>query len=84
MYPNSQYASGDYRAEKVNAKVAQSSQEKIPYLLVVGEKDAQAGTISVRDESVPEQEKRNLGPKPIADVLEMFATEVREKRVRVV
>jgi threonyl-tRNA synthetase len=74
--------SGDYRAEKVNAKVAQSSQEKIPYLLVVGEKDALAGTISVRDESIPEQDKRNLGPKPIAEVIEMLLDEVRTKRIR--
>ncbi len=75
---------GDYRAEKIGAKVAQGSMDKVPYLLVVGEKDAVNGTIAVRDESIPDQNQRNLGPKPIADVLEMFATEVREKRVRVV
>ena len=75
---------GDYRAEKIGSKVAQGSMDKVPYLLVVGEKDAVNGTIAVRDESVPDQNQRNLGPKPIADVLAMFATEVREKRVRVV
>ena len=75
---------GDYRAEKIGAKVAQGSMDKVPYLLVVGEKDALNGTIAVRDESVPDQNQRNLGPKPIAAVLAMFATEVRDKRVRVV
>ena len=75
---------GDYRAEKIGAKVAQGSMDKVPYLLVVGEKDAVNGTIAVRDESIPDQNQRNLGPKPIADVLAMFATEIREKRVRVV
>jgi threonyl-tRNA synthetase len=75
---------GDYRAEKIGAKVAQTSQEKIPYLLVVGEKDMQAGTISVRDESIPEREKRDLGPKPIDEVIAMLTDEVKAKRVRAV
>jgi len=36
----------------------------------------------VRDESIPEQEKRNLGPKPIADVIAMLLDEVLTKRIR--
>ena len=73
---------GDFRAEKIGTKVAQGSLDKIPYLLVVGEKDAANGTVSVRDESVPDLKKRDLGPKPLAEVIAMLQGEVREKRVR--
>ncbi len=74
--------SGDYRPEKIGGKVAVGSQEKVPYLLVVGEKDAANGTVSVRDEGIADLKKRDLGPKPLAEVLEMFAAEVAEKRLR--
>jgi threonyl-tRNA synthetase len=73
---------GDYRSEKVGGKVAVGSQEKVPYLLVVGEKDAANGTVSVRDESVEDQKKRDLGPKPLAEVVAMFRQEIADKRVR--
>jgi threonyl-tRNA synthetase len=73
---------GDYRSEKINAKVAVGSMEKVPYLLVVGEKDAAAGTVAVRDESIPDQNKRNLGPKPLAEVIALFRAEIDEKRIR--
>jgi threonyl-tRNA synthetase len=74
----------DQRSEKIGAKIAQGSLEKIPYLLVVGEKDAAAGTVAVRDESIPELEKRNLGPKPIAEVIAMLQEEIQAKRIRAV
>ena len=74
--------SGDYRPEKVGAKIRDGSLEKVPYLLVVGEKDAAAGTVSVRDESVPEQANRDLGAKPLAEVVALLRDEVAAKRVR--
>jgi threonyl-tRNA synthetase len=73
---------GDYRSEKVGGKVAVGSQEKVPYLLVVGEKDAANGTVSVRDESIEDQKKRDLGPKPLAEVIEMLKAEIAAKTVR--
>ena len=38
----------DARNEKVGKKVAEASVQKIPYLLVVGDRDAAAGNVSVR------------------------------------
>ena len=73
---------GDYRSEKVGGKVAVGSQEKVPYLLVVGEKDAAAGTVSVRDESIADPKARDLGPKPLAEVIAMLKQEITEKRLR--
>jgi threonyl-tRNA synthetase len=38
--------------------------QKVPYMLVVGAKEAEAGTVSVRHRS-----KGDLGPKPLAEVV---------------
>jgi threonyl-tRNA synthetase len=73
---------GDYRPEKIGAKVRDGSLEKVPYLLVVGEKDLANGTVSVRDEGEPDQKARDKGPKPLAEVIELFRREVAEKRIR--
>jgi threonyl-tRNA synthetase len=73
---------GDYRPEKINAKIRDGSREKVPYLLVVGEKEQAAGTVSVRDESEPDMHKRDKGSKPLAEVIADFRREVDEKRIR--
>ena len=41
----------DTRAERINFKIRQAQLEKIPYMLVVGDKEAEAGTVSVRRRS---------------------------------
>ena len=38
----------DLRPEKMGYKIREAQLQKIPYMLVVGEKEAQAGTVSVR------------------------------------
>ncbi len=38
----------DDRAEKMNSKVRDLTMQKIPFILVVGEKEAEAGTVNVR------------------------------------
>jgi len=40
---------GDYRPEKIGHKIREAQLEKIPYMLVVGEKEQTASTIAVRD-----------------------------------
>lgn len=44
-------AEGDYRNEKLGYKIREAQQAKIPYMLVIGEHEAQTGTISVRTRS---------------------------------
>jgi threonyl-tRNA synthetase len=39
----------DLSTDKVGAKIRQATLEKIPYLLVVGDKEAAAGTVAPRD-----------------------------------
>src|SRR5262249_34863578 len=53
----------DERNEKLNYKIRQAQVQKIPYMLVVGDKEAQAGTVSVRH-----RHAGDLGPAPVAEV----------------
>ncbi|HEV3204460.1 MAG TPA: threonine--tRNA ligase, partial [Gemmataceae bacterium] len=68
---------GDYRPEKIGYKVREAQLEKIPYMLVVGEKEQAAGTVAVRD-----RVDGDLGAKPIAEVVDMLYREVEQKRIR--
>jgi len=38
----------DSRNEKMNAKIREHALQKAPYIVVVGDKEAQAGTVNVR------------------------------------
>ena len=42
------HASGDYRSEKLGYKIREAQMQKIPYMLVVGDRDIENGTVSVR------------------------------------
>jgi threonyl-tRNA synthetase len=55
--------SGDYRPEKIGAKIREAQLEKIPYMLVVGEKEQSAGTVAVRDRVAGD-----LGTMPLAQL----------------
>jgi threonyl-tRNA synthetase len=70
-------ASGDYRPEKINFKVREAQLEKVPYLLVVGEKEQAAGTVAVRD-----RVDGDLGALPLDEFIRRAEEEVREKRIR--
>ena len=50
----------DERNEKLQAKIRDAQLQKIPYMLVVGGKEAEAGTVAVRHRS-----KGDLGPQPV-------------------
>jgi threonyl-tRNA synthetase len=61
----------DDRNEKLPAKIRDAQLQKIPYMLVVGPKEAEAGSVSVRHRS-----KGDLGPKPLAEVIDALRQEV--------
>ena len=65
----------DDRNEKLPAKIRDAQLQKIPYMLVVGPKEAEAGTVSVRHRS-----KGDLGPKPLADLAESPPQRIRLPR----
>jgi threonyl-tRNA synthetase len=67
----------DLRGTKINAKVRDAQLELIPYMLVVGGKDQENGTVSVRDRI-----DGDLGAMPIADAMAKLQAEVNERRIR--
>ena len=67
-------ATADLRDEKMGAKIRDAELEKIPYMLVVGPRDAEAGTVSVRRKG-----EGDLGAMPLAAFLDRIGRDVREK-----
>ncbi|HUK52132.1 MAG TPA: threonine--tRNA ligase [Candidatus Binatia bacterium] len=61
----------DDRNEKLQAKIRDAQLEKIPYMLIVGGKEAEAGSVSVRHRS-----KGDLGPRPLGDFISALSAEV--------
>lgn len=60
----------DERAEKIGYKIRAAQLEKVPYMLVAGEKEVEAHSISVRD-----RENGDLGRMPISRFLEILHEE---------
>lgn len=69
--------SGDYRPDKLGAKIRDAQLKLIPYMLVVGEKDMAAGTVSVRDRI-----DGDLGAMPLDAAIAKLKEEVRVKAIR--
>jgi threonyl-tRNA synthetase len=68
---------GDYRPEKIGYKIREAQLEKVPYMLVVGDKEQSAGTVAVRD-----RVDGDLGAMPVAELVNRLRQEVAEKRIR--
>jgi threonyl-tRNA synthetase len=66
----------DDRNEKLPAKIRDAQMQKVPYMLVVGPKEAEAGTVSVRHRS-----KGDLGPRPLADVVSSLQEEISSRSI---
>jgi threonyl-tRNA synthetase len=69
--------SGDFRAEKLGSKIRDAQLELIPYMFVVGPRDAEQGTVSVRDRI-----DGDLGAMPISAAIDKLKEEIVAKRVR--
>ncbi len=50
----------DDRKEKVNLKIREAQLQKVPYMLVVGDREAQEGTVSVRNRKHGDQGARTV------------------------
>ena len=70
-------AAGDYRGAKLGAKVREAQLELVPYMFVVGEKDRDAGSVTVRDRL-----EGDLGPTPLAGAIAKLQAEIAAKTVR--
>ena len=64
----------DLRGEKINYKIREHSLQKMPYLLVAGEREMQAGHLAVRTRS-----GEDLGSMPIDALIERLKAEIESK-----
>lgn len=68
---------GDYRSEKLGAKIRDAQLKLVPYMFVIGEKDMAGGTVSVRDRI-----EGDLGAMPLAAAIAKLQAEVEAKTIR--
>ncbi len=71
-------AEGDYRSEKLGHKIREAQMQKIPYMLVVGDRDMENGTVSVRTRT-----GADLGAMSIADFIAKCRHEIDTKQKEV-
>jgi threonyl-tRNA synthetase len=64
----------DTRSERMNAKVRDAQLQKIPYMLVVGDKEAEANAVAVRLRT-----NENLGATPLAAFIERITHIIQTK-----
>ncbi len=65
----------DARSEKMGYKIREGQVQRIPYLLVVGDKEIEANTVSVR-----KRQEGNLGSRSIDEFLAELKQEITERR----
>nr|WP_092067084.1 threonine--tRNA ligase [Dendrosporobacter quercicolus]NSL49743.1 threonine--tRNA ligase [Dendrosporobacter quercicolus DSM 1736]SDL48848.1 threonyl-tRNA synthetase [Dendrosporobacter quercicolus] len=64
----------DERNEKIGYKIREGQLEKVPYILVVGDKEAESGNVAVRKRG-----EGDLGAKPVAAFITEVLTQIVEK-----
>ena len=64
----------DARGERMNLKIRSAQLHKIPYMLVVGDKELEQAAVSVRH-----REEGDLGPMPISELVTRLGNQVRRR-----
>ncbi|KQV88849.1 threonine--tRNA ligase [Pelomonas sp. Root1237] len=67
-------ASADLRNEKITYKIRQHSMQKLPYILVVGDKEKANGSVAVRARG-----NQDLGVMPLQDFLSRISADITNK-----
>ncbi|NLR74051.1 threonine--tRNA ligase [Leeia aquatica] len=65
----------DLRNEKITYKIREHSLQRLPYLLIVGDKEMEAGAVAVRN-----RKGEDLGQLPLAEVAALFRADVAGRR----
>ena len=65
---------GDYRPDKIGAKIREAQLEKIPYMLVIGDKEQSNNTVAVR-----ERTQGDLGALSVTEFVERLRREIRDR-----
>lgn len=66
----------DERNEKIGYKIRQAQVEKVPYMLVLGDKEAEAGQVAVRH-----RRRGDVGVQPVAELIAAVRAEIAERRL---
>lgn len=67
----------DERAEKIGYKIREARNERVPYMLVVGQKEEEDSKVSVRSRFMGDEGQKNL-----ADFISEVSEEIRTRRIR--
>ncbi len=67
----------DLRAEKIGFKIREARKARVPYMLVVGQKEAEEGLVSVRSRFAGDE-----GVKTLAEFIAQITEEIRTKAIR--
>ena len=67
----------DRRSEKIGYKIRETRMDKVPYMLVVGQKEEEDGTVSVRSRFLGDE-----GAKPLDEFIDAICKEIRTKEIR--
>ena len=66
----------DYRDEKIGYKIREARNERIPYIIVVGEKEEKENTISLRS-----RKNGDEGTFKLEFLIERISNEIRNKEL---
>jgi len=64
----------DYRNEKLGYKIREAQLEKVPYMLIVGEKEEETNSVSIRS-----RKDGDMGSKAVSEFLPIIKTEIDNK-----
>ena len=67
-------ATSDLRNEKIGFKIREKTLERVPYMLVLGDKEVETGSVNVRT-----REGENLGVMSVAEFISLVQTAVSKK-----
>ena len=63
----------DERTERMNSKIRDAQKQKTPYMLVIGDQEAEAGQVAVRLRN-----GENPGPMPLADFINLAKRDIQQ------
>ena len=67
----------DTRSEKIGFKIREARMAKLPYMLIVGQNEEEAGLVSVRSRFAGDE-----GQKPLAEFVAQIVEEIKNKTIR--
>ena len=69
------HADVDDRGESIGKRIRDAQLQKVPYILVVGDREVEQGAVGVRERG------EDKGARPLAEFIDDLVAEVRERRL---